>query len=65
MQRAGSSLIVAMADPTNLAAIDEIKLPTTYNVEPVVASESGIVEAIDRWYGGEGARKKDVDEGKG
>src|SRR5687768_125082 len=37
VSRAGSSLIVAMADPSNLNAIDDIKFTTGYNVEPVVA----------------------------
>ena len=51
VQRAGNSLIVAMADPTNLATIDEIRLLTTYNLEPVVATETGIGEAIERCFG--------------
>lgn len=50
VSRSGSSLIVAMADPTNLHAIDDIKFLTGYNVEPVVSSESGILEAIERYY---------------
>jgi type IV pilus assembly protein PilB len=50
VSRAGSSLIVAMADPSNLHAIDDIKFTTGYNVEPVVASEASITEAIERYY---------------
>ena len=50
VSRAGSSLIVAMADPTNLHAIDDIKFTTGYNVEPVVSSEASITEAIERYY---------------
>jgi type IV pilus assembly protein PilB len=50
VSRAGSSLICAMADPSNLTAIDDIKFTTGYNVEPVVASEAAIMEAIDRYY---------------
>ena len=50
VSRAGSSLIVAMADPSNLNAIDDIKFTTGYNVEPVVASEAAIMEAIERYY---------------
>src|ERR1044071_2575333 len=50
ISRSGSALIVAMADPTNLHAIDDIKFLTGFNVEPVVASETGIIEAIDRAY---------------
>src|SRR6476620_6682127 len=50
VSRSGSSLIVAMADPTNLHAIDDIKFLTGYNVEPVVASEAAISAAIERYY---------------
>jgi type IV pilus assembly protein PilB len=50
VSRAGSSLIVAMADPSNLHAIDDIKFLTGYNVEPVVCSEAAVVEAIERYY---------------
>ena len=50
VSRAGSSLIVAMGDPTNLHAIDDIKFLTGYNVEPVVASETAIEAAIERYY---------------
>src|SRR5262249_26425387 len=48
--RSGSSLIVAMSDPTNLHAIDDIKFLSGYNVEPVVASETAIQQAIERYY---------------
>jgi type IV pilus assembly protein PilB len=50
VSRAGSSLIMAMADPTNLHAIDDIKFLTGFNVEPVVASETAIAAAVDRFY---------------
>jgi len=50
VSRSGSALIVAMADPTNLHAIDDIKFLTGYNVEPVVASETAIHNAIERYY---------------
>ena len=50
VSRAGSSLIVAMADPSNLHAIDDIKFLTGYNVEPVVSSEAAIMQAIERSY---------------
>src|SRR5690606_5776006 len=50
VSRSGSSLIVAMADPTNLHAIDDIKFLSGYNVEPVVASETAITTAIERYY---------------
>ncbi|HSQ64564.1 MAG TPA: type IV-A pilus assembly ATPase PilB [Polyangiaceae bacterium] len=50
VSRAGSSLVVAMADPTNLTAIDDLKYLTRYNVEPVIASEASILAAIERYY---------------
>jgi type IV pilus assembly protein PilB len=50
VSRSGSSLIVAMSDPTNLHAIDDIKFLSGYNVEPVVASETAIMAAIERYY---------------
>ncbi|HKU39744.1 MAG TPA: type IV-A pilus assembly ATPase PilB [Polyangiales bacterium] len=50
VSRAGSALIVAMADPSNLHAIDDIKFTTGYNVEPVVASEGSITEAIAKYF---------------
>ena len=55
IQRVGPKLTLAMADPSNIVAIDEIKFMTSFNVEPVVASEAEIVEAIKKYYGGGGA----------
>ena len=50
LSRSGNALIVAMGDPTNLHAIDDIKFLTGFNVEPVVASETAIHAAIERGY---------------
>ena len=47
VSRTGSTLIVAMADPSNIFAIDDIKFLTGYNVEQVVASEAAIQNAIE------------------
>jgi type IV pilus assembly protein PilB len=44
-----------MVDPSNIVVIDEIKFMTGFNVEPVVASEAEIVDAIKKYYGGGGA----------
>ena len=46
LSRVGSVLTIAMTDPTNVFAMDDIKFMTGFNVEPVVASESAIGEAI-------------------
>jgi type IV pilus assembly protein PilB len=43
-------LTLALVDPTNVFALDDIKFMTGYNVEPVVASESEIQEGIERAY---------------
>jgi len=50
VNRAGSTLIVAMSDPSNIFAIDDVKFLTGYNVEVVVAAEEAIRRAIDRYY---------------
>jgi type IV pilus assembly protein PilB len=48
--RAGATLTIAMTDPTNVFAMDDIKFMTGYNVEPVVASETAVGDAITRYY---------------
>jgi type IV pilus assembly protein PilB len=50
LSRAGATLTIAMTDPTNVFAMDDIKFMTGYNVEPVVASETAVIEAIARYY---------------
>ncbi len=51
VSRSGAKVTVAMADPGNVFALDDIKFSTGYNVEPVVAAESQLITAIDRYYG--------------
>jgi type IV pilus assembly protein PilB len=51
VSKAGARLTIAMVDPTNVFAMDDIKFMTGYNVEPVVTSESALRDAIDRYYG--------------
>jgi type IV pilus assembly protein PilB len=50
LSRLGSALTIAMVDPTNVFAMDDIKFMTGFNVEPVVASESAIKAALDKLY---------------
>jgi type IV pilus assembly protein PilB len=50
LSRAGATLTIAMTDPTNVFAMDDIKFMTGYNVEPVVASEVAVADAIGRYY---------------
>ncbi len=53
--RVGATLTVAMADPSNIFAIDDIKFMTGYNVEVVVATEESITSAIAKYYAGKGS----------
>jgi len=54
INRVGPKLTLAMSDPSNIVVIDEIKFMTGFNVEPVVASETEIIDAIKKYYGGGG-----------
>src|SRR6478672_11194593 len=56
LSRSGATLTIAMTDPTNVFAMDDIKFMTGYNVEPVVASETAVAEAIQRYYPSGGAK---------
>jgi type IV pilus assembly protein PilB len=55
INRVGPKLTLAMADPSNIVVIDEIKFMTGFNVEPVVASETEIIDAVKKYYGGGGS----------
>ncbi|HEY2432106.1 MAG TPA: type IV-A pilus assembly ATPase PilB [Vicinamibacterales bacterium] len=50
LSRAGATLTIAMTDPTNVFAMDDIKFMTGYNVEPVVGSETAVSDAIAQYY---------------
>ncbi len=50
VNRAGATLIIAVSDPSNLFAIEDIKFMTGYNIEMVVASERDIKTSIDKYY---------------
>ncbi|HUK32472.1 MAG TPA: type IV-A pilus assembly ATPase PilB [Vicinamibacterales bacterium] len=69
LSRSGASLTIAMTDPTNVFAMDDIKFMTGYNVEPVVASETAIIEAVQKYYplkaGAKGAAGKPGAAGAG
>src|SRR6476661_3468965 len=58
LSRSGATLTIAMTDPTNVFAMDDIKFMTGYNVEPVVASETAVADAIARYYAPAAARGK-------
>ena len=63
VNRAGASLILAMSDPSNIYAIDDIKFLTGYNIEVVVASEQAIKEALEKYYAEKGPSYDEVMEG--
>jgi type IV pilus assembly protein PilB len=50
LSRVGASLTIAMNDPTNVFAMDELKFMTGFNIEPVIASETAIMDRIEKAY---------------
>jgi len=52
LQRSGNVLTLAMSDPTDIFAMDEIRFHTGYTIDPVVSSEMGLARAIEKYYGG-------------
>jgi type IV pilus assembly protein PilB len=62
LSRVGASLTIAMVDPTNVFAMDDIKFMTGFNIEPVVASAPAIAEAIEKAYGASGGPEENVDD---
>ena len=50
IDRHGSTLVVAMSDPSNIYAMDDIKFLTGFNVEVVVTSEASLKTALERYY---------------
>jgi len=63
VEKQGSSLIVAVSDPSNIYAMDDIKFLTGYNVEMVVAAETSIHDALDEYYKEEEEAIEDIFDG--
>ena len=61
INRSGGTLVVAMADPSNIYAIDDLKFMTGYKIEPVVASESALETAIHTYYAPDEPKGPDFD----
>jgi type IV pilus assembly protein PilB len=55
LQRTGNVLTLAMSDPTDIFAMDDVRFHTGYNVDPVVSSEMGLARAVEKYYGGNSA----------
>ncbi|HJX93849.1 MAG TPA: type IV-A pilus assembly ATPase PilB [Pyrinomonadaceae bacterium] len=51
LSRVGATLTLAMVDPTNVFALDDVKFMTGLNVEPVVVAEASIQHSIAKYYG--------------
>ncbi|HEU4796152.1 MAG TPA: type IV-A pilus assembly ATPase PilB [Pyrinomonadaceae bacterium] len=51
LSRVGATLTLAMVDPTNVFALDDVKFMTGLNVEPVVVAEGSVQQAIAKYYG--------------
>jgi len=62
LSRVGASLTIAMVDPTNVFAMDDIKFMTGFNIEPVVASESAIMDRIEQSYATPEAEQENLDD---
>lgn len=62
VNRSGATLVIAMADPSNIYAIDDLKFMTGYNIEVVVASESSIEQGINNYYGVQSGIEYNYDE---
>ncbi len=60
VNRAGPSLIVAMHDPSNIYAVDDLKFLTGYTIESVVCSEVAIREAIEHYYAEKGPSLEEI-----
>ncbi|MDR2560179.1 MAG: type IV-A pilus assembly ATPase PilB [Holophagales bacterium] len=52
LHKAGNVLTIAIADPTDIFAVDDIRFQTGFNVDLVITAEMGILRAIERYYGG-------------
>ncbi|MBI3811178.1 MAG: type IV-A pilus assembly ATPase PilB [Nitrospirae bacterium] len=50
VKRSGATLSLAMVDPTDVFAVDDIKFMTGYEIEPMVASETAVMTAISKGY---------------
>jgi type IV pilus assembly protein PilB len=64
LQRSGNVLTLAMSDPTDIFAMDDVRFHTGYNIDPVVSSEMGLTRAIERYYGGSSALRLRDDQSR-
>jgi type IV pilus assembly protein PilB len=62
INRVAQTLVVAMSDPTDMFAIDDLKFMTGFNIEVVVAGEQSIMAAIEKYYAKKAAPAEQQDE---
>jgi type IV pilus assembly protein PilB len=60
--KTGNSLTIAMSDPLNIVAIDDVRMLTGYDIETVVSLDSEIKKAIDRYYAGKEVEMDDYED---
>lgn len=60
----GKTLTLAMSDPLNIFAIDDIKMLIKYEIDPVIATDQGIKEAISNYYGTQSEMTEILEETK-
>jgi type IV pilus assembly protein PilB len=64
LQRSGNVLTLAMSDPTDIFAMDDVRFHTGYNIDPVVSSEMGLTRSIEKYYGGSSGLKLREDQSR-
>ncbi len=57
LQKAGQTLVVAFADPTNVVVREDLRFLTRLKIQPVVATENSILASLERYYGGNLSRQ--------
>ncbi|MEW6041428.1 MAG: type IV-A pilus assembly ATPase PilB, partial [Elusimicrobiota bacterium] len=55
ISKKGNTLTIAMSDPFNIFAVDDLKLMTGFDIEVVICSEKEIKEAIEKYYAAKGS----------
>lgn len=63
LSRVGNTLIVAMVDPSNIFAIDDLKFITGFNIDVVVTTENSFMMALDKYYAPD--QEEEVEEDAG
>ena len=60
--KTGNSLTIAMSDPLNIVAVDDVRMLTGYEIETVVSLDSEVKKAIERYYSGKDVEMDDYED---